>query len=557
MKETPLYSFLTHFLSQLEASGVKAMVVAPGSRSTPLAVLARTRSAIRVYMALDERSAGYFAYGLAKASAAPVALLCTSGTASANFFPAVQEASLSRVPLIVLTADRPRELRDVGAAQTVNQVNLYGPHVKWFQDLPTPHDDSLNRYAAQVAARAVHRATMEPSGPVHLNFPFREPLLPGEGPAATPLMGSQWAPQYQLSPQGLSAALEWIRAASRPVIALGPEAPFMPQEVRQHLLEKGWPVFADPLNTSGRPPGLLTTYDAFLRAEPCAPEPDLVIHLGAYFTSKSFNQWASHARLILIDWPTGFRDPDHRTSLVLEGDPGHVISELTKALPALPTSWTDLLTAQQERAAVRTAVVLHESPPNFEGRFYHYLDQLLGPRDIPILVASSMPVRDFDTYYIHGKRVPFANRGVNGIDGLNSTALGISAHFGDVLAIVGDLAFHHDLNGLHLAQLHHLNALFILMNNQGGAIFSYLSQSQLPPDLFEELFGTPHHIDFSGVRTLYGATYRRATTFSEFEKHFEELLGETGLRVLEWNITNRTDSVIWHRRIYNPKGGAL
>lgn len=508
---------------------------------------------MRVTVALDERSAAFFALGIAKASDQPVAALCTSGTAAANFLPAVVEARLSRIPLIVLTADRPRELRDVGASQTIDQVRLFGLHVKWFQDMPSPGANTPGGHAAQVAARAVHYALSHPCGPIHINFPLREPLLPEPGETQPVLMGPQFAPIMTASSEAIAMARGWIKRADRLVLALGPEATFLPDSVLESLNAKNWPVFVDPLAKTTRQDGVITAYDTFLRQVYRPDHPDLIIRLGSPMTSKSFNQWGQKARLILLDWPGGFRDPDHLESLVIEGDPGHTLKALLDREPVKPTTYTATIEEADRCAQVRIQSVLTQSPADFEGRFYSNLQQLWGNSHAPVLVASSMPVRDVDTFYHRGDLTIYANRGANGIDGLNSTALGIAYHHGDVLAVLGDLAFHHDLTGLIYAQKYALNAMIVVINNRGGAIFSYLPQSTLEPDLFEELFGTPHQVDFSGVSTLYGATYRRATEYKEFEDAFISLMEKPGLRVLEWQTTPRAESVAIHRQLYSQE----
>ncbi len=506
-------------------------------------------------MALDERSGAYFALGIAKAARRPVALLCTSGTAAANFLPAVVEASLSRVPIIVLTADRPRELREVGAAQTIDQVRLYGTHVKWFQDLPTPGAAGLERHAAQTAARAVHRAMTHPRGPVHVNFPLREPLLPEAGPKAPPLMGPLWPADVAASAEALKSALAWLQTSERPIVALGPEAPNLAPAVLERALHLGLPVLADPLCDNGRPASVLTAYDTFLRQTPNLPKPDLVIRLGATMTSKAFNQWAIPARLILFDWPGGFRDPDHHTTMVIEGDPALSLGSLLEMAQPFNSSFLDTLTVAQEQARARIETVLQSSPPDFEGHLYAQAESLWADTGMPILVASSMPVRDFDTFYDHGRLRIYGNRGAYGIDGLVSTALGIAYHYGDVLGVLGDLAFHHDLTGLIYGLQYDLNAFFVIVNNQGGAIFSFLPQSELDPAVFEELFGTPHRVDFSGVASLYGASFRRVQSYREFKEAFFELRAARGLRVLEWQTTARKQTACIHRRLYEPLQG--
>ncbi len=501
-------------------------------------------------VALDERSAAFFALGLAKASGRPVALVCTSGTAAANFFPAIAEAALSRVPLIVLTADRPRESRDVGAAQTINQVNLYGSHVKWFQDLPSSYHSGLERHAAQVAARAAHCALSHPQGPVHLNFPLREPLLPEAGGPTPALMGPYFAPVHQPNPAGIAAAQGWLSDARRAVLLLGPETPEAARPLIDVARSRGLPVFVDPLSRTGREKSALTAYDVFLRESSTIPEPDLVIRLGSSMTSKALTLWCRQARLILLDWPLGFREPEHQTSLLLEGNPVSSLKTIMEGMTARDPRYLRQLDKAEDAAETRIRMVLETSPNHFEGHFYHDLTTLWDSEHGPLLTASSMPVRDFDTFYRHGSLLIYGNRGANGIDGLVSTALGISAHHGDVLAVLGDLAFHHDLTGLFFGQKYGLNAFIVVLNNQGGAIFSYLPQSQLESDVFEELFGTPHQVDFSGAATLYGAAFRRVHTYPQFQAAFRELREKTGLRILEWHTTPRDESARVHRQLY-------
>lgn len=545
--------YLSHFMAQLAASGVRDAIIAPGSRSTPLAVLLKEIPTVRITVGLDERSAAFFALGLAKGSAQPVVLVCTSGTAAANFYPAVAEARFGRVPLIILTADRPRELRDVGAPQTIDQVNLYSTHVKWFQDLPSPEPAVPFAHAAQVAARAVHWAISEPKGPVHINFPIREPLLPEPGHPAEAIMGPLFASLPTPDPQAIAVGLTWLSEAQRPVIVLGPDAPAVSGALIQRAEAVNIPILADPLNGAGRPQSTLTAYDTFLRMNAELPHPDLVIRLGAPLTSKVGNQWCSHARLILLDWPGGFRDPGHRPSLVIEGDPTQTADAIISAAgPGDESFWRQLSDAEG-RAKTRLHTVVEHSQDNFEGRFFAELGALWASAK-PVLAASSMPIRDVDTFWRGGTLALYANRGTNGIDGLNSTALGLSRHHGDVLAILGDLAFHHDLSGLFYARQYGLNAFIVIINNNGGAIFSYLPQAALDPDLFEELFGTPHHLDFAGVKTLYGAQYRKVDNYADFRRQFLAWRFAPGLRVLDFHTTAREESVRTHRLLYAPEG---
>ncbi|NMP23392.1 2-succinyl-5-enolpyruvyl-6-hydroxy-3-cyclohexene-1-carboxylic-acid synthase [Sulfobacillus harzensis] len=547
-----LRPYLGHLIAQLNASGVRRAVVAPGSRSTPLAILLYQHPGIEMRLALDERSAGYFALGWAKAAREPVALLCTSGTAAANFAPAVAEAHLSRVPLVVLTADRPRELRDVGAAQTIDQIHLFGSHVKWFQDLPTPGELDLSRHGAQVAARAVHIAMSHPRGPVHLNVPVREPLIPEPGDMPPALFSAMRPAASIPDTESLDIALDHIAESQRLVVVLGPETPQIPPETLQRFREAGAMLIVDPLSGNARQIEGLTRYDTWIR-RPNPPEPpDLVIRLGAPLTSKAFQGWVRSSPLILLDWPRGFREPDLTSLYLLEGDPEKTLVHLSRRLRFRPDeAWGRTLTQREAEAQQTLDGFLREAPPSFEGRLYHALNHLWPHPDKPVLVASSMPVRDLDTFYPQGPLRFFANRGANGIDGLVSTALGLSQEFGDVLAILGDLAFFHDMNGLELAQRHHLNALVVIVNNTGGAIFSTLSQSTLDTTLFEDLFGTPQAMDFSGAATLYGAEFRRAHSFHEVESSFHALRNRPGLRIIEFRTTPRPETAQWHKRLYH------
>lgn len=546
-----LRPYLGNLVSQLSRSGVRHAVIAPGSRSTPLAILLHEHPDIDIRIALDERSAGYFALGLAKASGESVALLCTSGTAAANFMPAVAEAFFSRVPLVVLTADRPRELRDVGAAQTINQAQLFGSHVKWFQDLPTPGDVDLTHHAAQVAARAVHKALSHPRGPVHLNVPLREPLLPEDGPMPNARMRPWPMPELRPSEEALEVALNTISDAEQLVVALGPEAPRIPVETLTRMHHAGVLVCLDPLSGNGRRDEGLTRYDTWLRLPKPITAPDLVIRLGAPLTSKAFQSWGQSSPLLLLDWPGGFREPDRTDALLIEGDPALTLTLLAKRLRYRPNeTWHRAIEEYESSAERRIKAFLNAAPQHFEGRVYASLNQLWPYPEKPVLTASSMPVRDLDTFYRGGPLRFFANRGANGIDGLVSTTMGLAHQFGDALAILGDLAFFHDMNGLELAQRHHVNAFIVIVNNSGGAIFSMLSQSRLDPGMFEDLFGTPQRIDFAGAATLYGAEFRRVETFSEVEDAFSELRAKPGLRILEWRTTPRPETAALHQSLY-------
>ncbi|HUH99686.1 MAG TPA: 2-succinyl-5-enolpyruvyl-6-hydroxy-3-cyclohexene-1-carboxylic-acid synthase, partial [Nitrososphaerales archaeon] len=518
------------FVDGLIDGGVKNAVICPGSRSTPLALaFARRAGDVRPWVLYDERSAAFFALGIAKSSSAPVALVCTSGTAAANFFPAVAEARMGRVPLIVVTADRPPEARDFGGAQTIDQVKLFGSHAKWFQDLPVASPlDSLVKYSRLVGARASHEAGSLPQGPVHINFSFREPLV-SESVVETPEARSADAIKVVGSKAFADAGqLQEIAAElisySRGIIVAGP-GPY-PPAVRQGMSRLsralGWPLLADALSNLRQDESLVSSlvrgYESLVRSlEFEAAKPDCVLRFGAVPTSKELNSFCQEARTILLDDGEGWRDPDFTASTMVFGDLENTISSLNVALkggPARDPRWLEAWLRADAEAEAKIASLMDDTPEPFEGKLFHILSKTLRPQTpLAMVVGSSMPVRDLDYFFLRGSpnvRI-LANRGANGIDGVVSTAMGVSALEGDVVLILGDISFYHDMNGLMASKLHRLNATIIVVNNRGGGIFSFLAQHSLPSDLFEQLFGEAHDIDFSGVRLLYGGHFSRVS----------------------------------------------
>lgn len=560
-----LRDYLMALTTTWVTEGLQHAVVCPGSRSTPIALALTETPGLRLWMALDERSAGFFALGMAASLDSPVLLLSTSGTAAANFLPAVVEAHLTRIPLVILTADRPRELRDVGAAQTIDQVRLYGTHVKWFQDMPSPASDLID-YASLVAARAAHLANSSPKGPVHLNFPLREPLIPATRPdhqtmaAPTPrFFASHATPDSQALHQVVVT-----RLASEPRGILIAGARF-PQDAEAPLaqlaLKLGWPILADPLSNLRHLATNITAYDSFLKTPGWRDQlaPNMVLRVGAPPTSKPLNQWISQASLVLVEEPGGFREPNRQSPWVLEGDIPETLRRLAEAVPARDPGeahWQSLWQKAQSLSEASIAGAMERLPDSFEGRLFYQLMALLDDgRPMTIVVGNSMPIRDLDSFYLRGARHVrlWANRGANGIDGVVSTAMGVAAQEGRSTLILGDISFYHDMNGLLAAKLHALNSLVIVINNNGGGIFSFLPQKAVVPETtFETLFGTPHAIDFAGTATLYGGRFWRADSFTELAIAVKEAAPQSGLRIVEWRTASRTDNVAWHREVAIP-----
>jgi 2-succinyl-5-enolpyruvyl-6-hydroxy-3-cyclohexene-1-carboxylate synthase len=575
------------FVDELAARGVRHAIVCPGSRSTPLALALATHPDVRIWVLVDERSAAFFALGMARQLREPVALLCTSGTAAANFLPAVIEAGLSRIPLIVLTADRPPELRGWGAAQTIDQIRLYGDHAKWFADMPVPiDDDALSRQARAAAARAVLSASDDPCGPVHLNFPFREPLLPADlrsgmsmdalfrlghggargGFASSAISAPEAAMVHRL--------VDLVASEPRGIIVCGPgETVGLGEAVAALSEAAGYPVLADPLSGvrfgSRDRSWVIDAYDAFLRHEETAAElaPDVVLRVGAVPTSKPLQQFlAAHPgrHHLLVD-PGDPRDPAHLATDHLRADPAATLAEIADRLAAADraglssSSWLE--TWQRADSITRSvidAALAHDDAP-FEGRAVVEIAAAL-PDGATLVVGNGMPVRDVDTFVrgdARGVRI-VGNRGANGIDGVVSSALGAAAVApGPVVLIVGDLSFYHDLNGFLAARQYGIDATVVVLNNDGGGIFSFLPQAELLDSaVFEQLFGTPIGVDVAAAARLYGASYTRPRDWDTFRCEVRRAMAEAGLSIVE-HVTDRAQNVVQHRAVAGAVADAL
>jgi len=577
---------LTHWVAtiidQLVQGGVDTFVIAPGSRSTPLALAAARHPKARVLMQFDERSAGFFALGLARQTGRPTVLICTSGTAAANFLPAVAEADLARVPLLLLTADRPPELRDNGAPQTIDQVGIYGSRTRWFSDLPTPDDSPpLRAYLCALVARAIAASLANPAGPVHLNVPFREPLLPDRAlleelfqhAAQThPVTAQIHAPRRLLKPK-LQELATRLAATQRGLVLCGPETPPDLAPLLARLAELlGYPILADPL--SGVRCGqhnrrmVLSAYDAFLRDEGFVQRyaPELLLRFGAMPTAKPillFLQRYPEVHQIVVDEGGGWREPTSRAAEHLATDPVQLCTELiellttNEALPSPSEHWVrPWLTADRVTRETLTTALNGQNRINEPGVFARLAELL--PDGATLFVGNSMPIRDCDTFFpAMARHVNITgNRGANGIDGLISTGLGMAAGGARPLVlVVGDLSLYHDSNGLLAAKLHALDATIIVINNDGGGIFSFLPQAQ-ERDHFELLFGTPHGLEFAPLAAFYGARYSLVENWELFDRAVTAGIGGRGLHLIEVR-TERNQNVTDHRLLWPLVGAAL
>lgn len=564
------------FVDELARSGVRHVCLCPGSRSTPLAMTFAEHDAFKMWMHLDERSCAFFALGLAKASRKAVVLVCTSGTAAANFFPAIAEASQACVPLIVLTADRPHELRDTGAAQTIDQIKIYGAYVKWFAEIAVPEANAeMLRYARTFACRAAATANETPAGVVHFNMPFREPLVPlateisvnenereayfgrADGKAFVEISRAKILPDEKI----ISNLAQSLAHNERGVIVAGMQndAQF-PDAVAKLADALGYPILADPLSQvrcgEHCRENVIDSYDAFLRDGKIVQQlaPEIVLRFGAIPTSKPVLQYLQQhasARQILID-DASWNEPAHIASEMIRGDATLFCNELVEKIAA-PRQKSEWLTEWQDiNARTKSAIAAQLETYNefFEGRVFSELAELL-PNNVTCFLSSSMPVRDADTFFpSNARNIRFlSNRGANGIDGVVSSALGAGATSeGKLVLAIGDLALYHDLNGLLAAKLHKLNALIVLVNNDGGGIFSFLPQAAYP-EHFEKLFGTPHGLDFEHAAKLYGANFVDAKAWDEFRAAVKESLARKGLDIVQVK-TNRETNVTMHRAVW-------
>ena len=543
--------------------GVTHAVVSPGSRSTPLTIALARQPGIAAVPVLDERSAAFFALGLAKRTGRPTVLVCTSGTAGANYFPAVIEAQESRVPLLVITADRPPELRACGSGQTIDQLNLFGGHVEFFHELALP-EASAERlgYLRQTISHACARAVEAP-GPVHLNAPFRNPLPPLPDDGATTALGAAiyWEQFFAGMAPAARAVLvgEPIGVATgvHGVIVVGPmasrDAATDVRLVGQIAAQLGWPVLADGLTPLRRHasavPNLVTGYDLVLRHAATAERlrPEVVLCLGEWPTSKTLRAW-----LEASDAPVWFVSDrvDNRDALHLRTRPVRMsLAALPAALPqaADENGYTRMWLRYDERVRVARDERMRTMAAMFEGKAAWLLGQHL-PKGTAVFVANSMPVRDAEFFWPPGDRggEVFFNRGANGIDGTLSTALGLAHDAGrPAVLLTGDLALLHDTNGFLLRPKLRGALTIVLINNRGGGIFEHLPVAQFEPP-FEEFFATPQDMDFAKLCATYGVEHVPVRDWP----HFVELvsaLPASGMRVLELRTDRKADAALRKR----------
>ena len=616
LKGNIMNEYIAALVDEFYQLGVRHAVFSPGSRSTTMAMLFTEYEGFETYMNIDERSASFMALGIAKAHKEPTVLVCTSGSAVAHYLPAILEAQYSGVPLIVLSADRPHTLLHVGAPQTVDQQKIFGTAVNYYEELAVPQEDHYYTYPRQVARKAYMKAMDIKKGPVHINVPLFEPLVPeldrkhfeaGRSPYKVfkPNYGDVFSYQNRsnnTSNTSNASDVSYTKNTTdntanntnnvnnannsnlllaqykRVLILAGPQIDVDEVESIHSFAENlQAPILADPLSNVRRyhktgtivanhevasnrnndtdmiqkkhfSNVVISTYDAFLADKDLWPvlKPDCVIQFGQIVVSKRVQQMVAswdNVEYIEVNPTMDSMNPTGKTTMHMQAsiDMFTHLFAVKNEFNAYLNRWQRLEVAG--KAQLSTAI---EEPSCFEGRTIRELQQHI-PDNSQVLVANSMTVRDFDYFWFSGESdaVLYGNRGVNGIDGTVSTALGLATNGQPTYLVTGDLSLFHDLNGLAVAKTHNLNLTIILHNNDGGGIFEYLPQKGTK--YFDYLFSTSQGLDYSGAAKLYGCGYTKISSPDELAPVLAKVSKESGVHIIEI-LTDREYSRQLHRK---------
>ena len=568
--------YIAALVDEFYQLGVRHAVFSPGSRSTTMAMLFKEHEGFETYMNIDERSASFMALGIAKAHKDPTVLVCTSGSAVAHYLPAILEAQYSGVPLIVLSADRPHTLLHVGAPQTVDQQKIFGTAVNYYEELAVPQESHYYTYPRQVARKAYMKAMDTKKGPVHINVPLFEPLVPelsrnhfeagrSSFKVVKPNYSSVFGCDTRNNLTHINNAIDvahnndstkeindLLERYERILILAGPQIVIDEAETICSFGEAlQAPILADPLsNVRGYSTSkvVISTYDALLAGQSLWHElkPDCLIQFGQIVVSKRVQQmiasWTD-VEYIEVNPTMDSMNPTGKTTMHMQAsiDVFTNLYGVKNDSPAYLGKWQHLETAG--KLQLGTAI---EEPSCFEGRTIRELQQHISG-NAQVLVANSMSIRDFDYFWFSGESsaVLYGNRGVNGIDGTISTALGLATNGLPTYLVTGDLSFFHDVNGLAVAKTHNLNLTIILHNNDGGGIFEYLPQKGTKH--FDYLFSTSQGLDYSGAAKLYGCGYTKITSPDELSAVLANVSSETGVHIIEIP-TNREYSRQLHKK---------
>ena len=546
--------YIAALVDEFYQLGVRHAVFSPGSRSTTMAMLFKEHEGFETYMNIDERSASFMALGIAKAHKEPTVLVCTSGSAVAHYLPAVLEAQYSGVPLIVLSADRPHTLLHVGAPQTVDQHKIFGTAVNYYEELAVPQESHYYTYPRQVARKAYMKAMDTKKGPVHINVPLFEPLVPElsrnhfeAGRSSFKVVKPNYSDIF-----ACGEGNNLLERYERILILAGPQIDVDEADMIRSFGEAlQAPILADPLSNvrgCGTSKVVISTYDALLAGKALWHElkPDCVIQFGQIVVSKRVQQmiasWTD-VEYIEVNSTMDSMNPTGKTTMHVQAS----IDVFTHVYGKNNNSDTYLnIWRRLDQAGKKQLSSTIDEPHCFEGRTIRELQKQI-PEDGQIFVANSMTIRDFDYFWFSGesKAVLYGNRGVNGIDGTISTALGLAANGRPTYLVTGDLSLFHDLNGLAVAKTHNLNLTIILHNNDGGGIFEYLPQKGTKH--FDYLFSTSQGLDYSGAAKLYGCGYTKISSPDELSSVLAKIGQESGVHIIEIP-TNREYSRELHKK---------
>ena len=537
--------YIAALVDEFHQLGVRHAVFSPGSRSTTMAMLFTEHEGFTTYMNIDERSAGFMALGIAKAHRVPTVLVCTSGSAVAHYLPALLEAQYSGVPLIILSADRPHTLQYVGAPQTVDQHKIFGSAVNYYEELAVPQESHYYTYPRQVARKAYMKAMDIKKGPVHINVPLFEPLVPEldskhfeGGRSPYQVVQANWIGESF----NANSLLEKFK---RILILAGPQVDVdEAQSIFTFAKNLQAPILADSLSnvrrcnventTDPENDVIISTYDAFLTDKDVWTfvKPDCIIQFGQIVVSKRVQQMLASwdgVEYIEVNPTSDWMNPTGMTTIHMQANIPVFIN-----LYGVKQGSSEYLKKWQylEHVAKQQLSLAEQESTCFEGRTIQELQKFI-PEDSQILVANSMTIRDFDYFWFSGKSsaVLYGNRGVNGIDGTISTALGLATNGKPTYLVTGDLSFFHDMNGLAVAKTHGLNLTIILHNNDGGGIFEYLPQKGTKH--FDYLFSTEQGLDYNGAARLYGCGYTKLTYPDELQAALAATSIEQGVHIIE------------------------
>ena len=568
--------YIAALVDEFYQLGVRHAVFSPGSRSTTMAMLFKEHEGFETYMNIDERSASFMALGIAKAHKEPTVLVCTSGSAVAHYLPAILEAQYTGIPLVVLSADRPHTLLHVGAPQTVDQHKIFGTAVNYFEELAVPQESHYYTYPRQVARKAYMKAMDTKKGPVHINVPLFEPLVPElsrnhfeAGRSSFKVVKPNYSSVFGCDNRnnlthinnaidiahgndGTNEINDLLKRYERILILAGPQIDIDEAETIRSFGEAlQAPILADPLsNVRGCSTSkvVISTYDALLAGQALWHElkPDCVIQFGQIVVSKRVQQmiasWTD-VEYIEVNPTMDSMNPTGKTTIHMQAS----IDVFTHLHGKNNSSDTYLnIWRRLDQAGKKQLSTAIDEPHCFEGRTIRELQKKI-PEDGQIFVANSMTIRDFDYFWFSGesKAVLYGNRGVNGIDGTISTALGLAVNGRPTYLVTGDLSLFHDLNGLAVAKTHNLNLTIILHNNDGGGIFEYLPQKGTKH--FDYLFSTSQGLDYSGAAKLYGCGYTKISSPDELSSVLAKIGQESGVHIIEIP-TNREYSRELHKK---------